>query len=64
MNCRQCGTELVPCIVTEMGAKEPTQWKLGNELVWRCPKGCLLNQCETLSKQRRMREKPKPRLPR
>ena len=63
MNCRVCGAELVPYMVTEMGATEETQWKLGGEPVWCCPEGCRLCQCETESKQREMRCKPKPKLP-
>lgn len=63
MNCSQCGIKLVPYMVTEMGATEETQWKLNGELVWCCPKGCRLNQHETESGQKRMREKPQPRIP-
>lgn len=61
MNCRQCGTELVPSMVTEMGATKETQWKLQGEPVFRCPAGCRSNQHETESWQKLMREKPKPK---
>jgi len=62
MNCRQCKTELVPCMITEMGATEETQWKLNGELVFCCPNGCKTNQHETASWQKRMEEKPQPRI--
>lgn len=60
MLCRQCGTELVPAIVTNIGGKKE-HWKLNGELVYACPKDCRLNQHETASWQKRMRKKPKPK---
>ena len=63
MNCRQCGTELVPDMIIEMGKTTETQCMLGGELVWRCPEGCRLNQHETASWQKAMREKPQSQIP-
>lgn len=64
MNCRQCGIELVPNMVSDLGSDKKYQWKSAGELAYECPAGCRLNQCETASKQEAMREKPTPRLPR
>ena len=63
MLCRNpdCKAELVPDMVSDLGSDEEYQFKLNGELVWRCPEGCRLNQCETASKQKAMREKPKPK---
>jgi hypothetical protein len=48
-------------MVTDLDTDKEYHWKLNGELVYYCPKGCWLNQCETASKQRRMKEKPTPR---
>lgn len=63
MLCRQCGVELVPFMVTEMGAKKETQWKRSGELSFRCPNGCKLCQHETASWQKLMKNKPQPQIP-
>lgn len=66
MLCRnpECEAELVPLIVTNMAGNEE-HWKSGTgEFVYCCPNKCVLCQYETASKQKAMREKPKPRLPR
>ena len=65
MNCRnpKCGAELVPLMVTEMGATEETQWKRIGELAWECPNGCMISYGDTESWQKQMKEKPQPRIP-